>query len=92
MAQSLSTLPSSSELFTGLTDNLSGGSTGGMIPIITPTGTIPGGIGTIGIMNTMITGGMDGTPGFIAGFTGTTGITGLHGGLSRPVPTRVKTS
>ena len=82
MARLLFTLPSSSEPFTGLTDNLSGGITGGMIPIITPIGTIPGGIGTIGIMNTMITGGMDGTPGFIAGTTGATGGIGLPGGLS----------
>ena len=69
---------------------LSGGITGGMIPTITPIGTIPGGIGTIGIMNTMITGGMDGTPGFIAGTTGATGGTGLPGGLSRLVSTKVK--
>ncbi len=84
--------PFSSDPGGGLMAGLSGGNTGGMIPIITPIGTIPGGIGTIGIMNTMITGGMDGTPGFIAGTTGATGGIGLPGGLSRPVPARVKAS
>jgi len=78
------TQPSSSELGGGLTVGLSGGITGGTIPIITPTGTIPGGIGTTAIMNITITGGMDGIPGSIAGTTGATGGIGLPGGLSRP--------
>ena len=81
MARLLFTLPSSSEPFTGLTDNLSGGITGGMIPIITPTGTTPGGTGIGGIIGTTVIRGIRGTPGFIAGFTGAIGGIGLHGGL-----------
>jgi hypothetical protein len=90
MVQSLSILLSLSEPFTGLTAGLSGGTTGGMIPIIIPTGTTPGGTGTTVIMNIMITGGTDGTPGIIATSTGATGVTGLPGGLSRSVPAKVK--
>ena len=92
MVQSLSILLSLSEPFTGLTAGLSGGITGGMIPIITPTGTTPGGTGTTAIMNITITGGMDGTPGFIAGTTGATGAIGLPGGLSKLVLAKVKDS
>jgi len=73
---------SSSERFTGLTAKLSGGITGGMIPIITPTGTIPGGIGIGGTIGITVIRGIHGTPGFIAGFTGATGGIGLPGGLS----------
>ena len=85
MAQSLFTLPSSSEPFTGLMASLSGGNTGGMIPIITPTGTTHGGTGIGGIIGITVMPGIPGTPGFIAGSTGTTGGTGLHGGLSNKV-------
>ena len=76
---SSSTHPSSSEPGGGLTAGLSGGTTGGMIPTIIRTGTIPGGTGTTAIM---ITGGTDGTPGIIAGSTGAIGGTGPPGGLS----------
>ena len=90
MGESSFTQPSSSEPGGGLAGGLSGGITGGMIPIITPIGTTPGGIGTTGIMNITITGGMDGTPGFIAGTTGATGAIGLPGGLSKLVLAKVK--
>jgi hypothetical protein len=83
MVQSLSTLPSSSEPFTGLTARLSGGTTGGMIPKITPTGTTPGGIGIGDIIGITVIRGIHGTPGFIAGFTGAIGGIGLPGGLSK---------
>ena len=82
VARSSFTLLTLSEPGGGFLAGLSGGTTGGMIPIITPTGTTPRGTGTTAIMNTMITGGMDGTPGFIAGTTGVTGGIGLPGGLS----------
>jgi len=82
MVQSLSIRLSLSEPFTGLTARLSGGITGGMIPIITPTGTTPGGIGIGGIIGITVIRGIRGTPGFIAGFTGATGGIGLPGGLS----------
>jgi hypothetical protein len=85
MARLLFSLPSLSELFTGLTASLSGGSTGGMIPLITPTGTTPGGTGIGGIIGIMVIHGIRGTLGFIAGSTGTTGGIGLHGGLSNNV-------
>lgn len=92
MVQSLSTLPSSSEPGGGLMAGLSGGSTGGMIPKITPIGTIPGGTGIGDITGITVIRGIHGTPGFIAGFTGAIGGIGLPGGLSRPVPARVKAS
>jgi hypothetical protein len=80
--RSLSILHSLYTLFTGLMASLSGGITGGMILIITPTGTIPGGTGIGNTIGVMIIRGIHGTPGFIAGFTGTTGGIGLLGGLS----------
>ena len=84
-AQSLLTLPSLSEPLTGLMAGLSGGTTGGMIPIITPTGIIPGGTGIGVIIGIMVIPGIRGTPGFTAGFIGAIGGTGLHGGLSNSI-------